>query len=356
MVTLLDLAPWELPAAFQRSTASRFGQRLRGQLLREAAAVIVGTEATARGDTPARCTSGATGCGSSAGAARPAFAFDRRTAEARRGRGRRRAAADVGLPERYLVYSGRYDVRQDLATLLAALASLAAAGRPDGLPAAKRGRRASCSSGPARPTAPRSPGQPRGQASARRSPTPRSCPRPCWPAWSAVRGRSILPVVSDAAGLPAIEAIAAGTPVVASAVGALPEIVGTAGLLVEPRDPDRLAVALATIWADDRVHERVASEARERAMTDRRTWADVAAETRGDLRRGRDQRGLTARVTLASRWPRAAPDDRQGAGEGDAAGAPVARVPSLIEIGDPMGMTWTKVWPTVSTTWLPLAS
>ena len=90
----------------------------------------------------------------------------------------------------------------------------------------------------------------------------------------------ILPVVSDAAGLPAIEAIAAGTPVVASAIGALPEIVGTAGLLVEPRDPDRLAVALATIWTDDRVHERVASEARGRAMTDRRTWADVAAETR----------------------------------------------------------------------------
>ena len=29
VVTLLDLAPWELPGAFQRGTASRFGQRLR---------------------------------------------------------------------------------------------------------------------------------------------------------------------------------------------------------------------------------------------------------------------------------------------------------------------------------------
>ena len=54
-----------------------------------------------------------------------------------------------------------------------------------------------------------------------------------------VRGAraALLPVVSDSAGLAAIEAIACGTPVVASAVGALPEIVGAAGILVEPRDP-----------------------------------------------------------------------------------------------------------------------
>ena len=47
VVTLLDLAPWELPDAFGRTVASRFGQRLRAQILRDAAAVIVGSEATA---------------------------------------------------------------------------------------------------------------------------------------------------------------------------------------------------------------------------------------------------------------------------------------------------------------------
>ena len=47
VVTLLDLAPWELPAAFQRTPGSRFGQRLRAQLVRDAAAVLVGTEAVA---------------------------------------------------------------------------------------------------------------------------------------------------------------------------------------------------------------------------------------------------------------------------------------------------------------------
>ena len=60
-------------------------------------------------------------------------------------------------------------------------------------------------------------------------------PRRTWPGWSAARAAVVLPVVSEAAGLPVIEALACGTPVVASAVGPLPEIVGAAGLLVEPR-------------------------------------------------------------------------------------------------------------------------
>jgi hypothetical protein len=34
------------------------------------------------------------------------------------------------------------------------------------------------------------------------------------------------------------------------------------------------------MWADDGVHDRVATTARERAETDTRTWADVADETR----------------------------------------------------------------------------
>jgi len=90
----------------------------------------------------------------------------------------------------------------------------------------------------------------------------------------------LLPTVSDGAGLAAIEAIACGTPVVASAVGALPEIVGAAGILVGPRDSGRLASALATAYADDRVQGQLAATARERAEADGRTWAGVAAETR----------------------------------------------------------------------------
>ena len=43
VVTLLDLAPWEMPSVYQRSPAAAFGQRLRGRILRDAASVIVGT-------------------------------------------------------------------------------------------------------------------------------------------------------------------------------------------------------------------------------------------------------------------------------------------------------------------------
>ena len=39
-------------------------------------------------------------------------------------------------------------------------------------------------------------------------------------------------------------------------------------------------MALATIWADETVHGRIAGAAATRADADGRTWADVARETR----------------------------------------------------------------------------
>lgn len=284
VVTLLDLAPWEMPEAFQRSFAGRFGQRLRAQLLRDAAAVIVSSDTTARAACrllhlrPDRVWVIPL-------APRPAFVPHSAPRSASSEAATADAAAEallrgLGVVDRYLVFSGRYDARQDLATLLRALSSLAEAGRPAALDpsvvwpprvvlvgtdpqdraslaraAAREGIGGSLAYVPAIPV-PILAGLVRGARAA------------------------ILPVVSEAVGFPVIEAIATGTPVVASAVGALPELVGMAGLLVEPRDSARLAVALATIWADDRVHQRVAAAAAERAMGTQRTWADVARETR----------------------------------------------------------------------------
>ena len=276
VVTLLDLAPWELPEAFQRSMASRFGQRLRAQLLRDAAAIIVGSEATARAArrllrirrdrlrvVPL--------------APRPGFGLWPPAGSEAAAMGLRER---LGLTERYLVFTGRFDARLDLATLLSALATLAAAGRPEPL-----------REGVAWP--------PRvllvGASPADRASVARAAARkgigealvyaPALPVADLaglVRGAraAVLPVLSEAAGLPVIEALACGTPVVASSVGPIPELVGPAGLLVEPRDPDRLAVALSTIWADDTVHGGTAAFARERAEGEPRTWADVARETR----------------------------------------------------------------------------
>jgi glycosyltransferase involved in cell wall biosynthesis len=89
----------------------------------------------------------------------------------------------------------------------------------------------------------------------------------------------VLPMVSEASGLAALDALATGVPVVASAVGALPDVVGTAGILVEPRDRERRAVALTAVWVDDPVRTGLVHAARERAAW-MRTWADVAADVR----------------------------------------------------------------------------
>lgn len=276
VVTLLDLAPWEMPRIFQGSIAGRFGHRLRAQLVHEAAAVIVGTDAVAR-------------------AARrllhvrrerirvvpipPRAAF---TAKATK-RSDKAAGAlleKMGVPGRFLVFTGRYDARLDHASMLGALARLARRQRPktlaDDVPWPPRVLLAGAS--------------PDDRASIARAATRHGVSE--WliyaPALSAdalagvVRAAraAILPVLSESAGLPVIEAVAAGTPVVASATGALPELVGQAGLLVEPGDPERLATALGAIWADDSVHGRVAAAAMDRAKTSNRTWADVARETR----------------------------------------------------------------------------
>jgi glycosyltransferase involved in cell wall biosynthesis len=292
VVTLLDLAPWELPGAYQRGASARFGQRLRGRLLRDAAVVICGTSAVAasarkllhiRRDRLRVVPL----------APRPAFRLDgtpdRSAGLATGSRGARSGAVRLGpggererlgLPERYVIYSGRYDARQDLGTLLRALAEMAAAGRPAALPeeapwpprvlfaGASPDDRAALARAAARE------GVGEALAYAPRLDDERLA--------SLVRGArvALLPVVSESAGLAAIEAIACGTPVVASAVGALPEIVGSAGILVEPRDPSRLASALATALLDDRLHAGLAEMAREKAESGRRTWADVARETR----------------------------------------------------------------------------
>ena len=278
VVTLLDLAPWELRGAYQRSPSARFGQRLRARLLRDAAAVIVGSAAIARAANrllrirrdrlrvvPL--------------AARPAF---RPPAAGAHGLDPEvRLEVDrLGLPDRYLVYPGRYDARQDLSTLLGALGLLAAAGRPPSLPAdvpwpprvllvgATPDDRAALARAAARAGV--------GDAIAYAPALPQERLA------GLVRGARavLLPVLSEGAGLAAIEALACGTPVVSTNVGALPEIVGGSGILVEPRDDDRLAAALRAAWADERVHRRLASHAMERARAARRTWADVAADTR----------------------------------------------------------------------------
>jgi glycosyltransferase involved in cell wall biosynthesis len=291
VVTLLDLAPWELAGAYQRTPAAAFGQRLRARILRDAAAVIVGSEATRRAArrllhvrlerihvvplAPRAAFRPDAGTAAVAGTAGvPAgLSADRRP-------GPSPDRERLGLPERYLVYSGRYDARQDLRSLFGALGRLAAAGRPATLAEAA-------------PWPPRillvdtSPDDRAAlaRAAAREGLGDLLAYAPGLPperlaGLVAGARAAILPVVTEATGLTAMEALAAGTPVVATALGALPEILGSAGILVEPGDPGRLATALGAIWTDDALHDRLRVTALERFGAGRRTWADVARETR----------------------------------------------------------------------------
>jgi glycosyltransferase involved in cell wall biosynthesis len=273
VATLLDLAAWELPRAFQRSPAARFGARLRGQLLRDAALVLTGTDAVAR-HAERRLHVPRSRLRVVPLAARAPFEPGaRRTTAAESDRDR------LGLPERYVVWAARHDARQDLPTLLAALASLARAGRPGRLAAAHAWppRILVIDTSPADRAA-------LARAAARAdlgdlfAYAPGLAPSRLAGLVAGARA-AIAPVVSESAGLAVIEALACGVPVVATGVGALPELVAGAGILVPARAPDRLAAALAAIWTDDALHATLAEEARTRAV-DRRSWADVAFDVR----------------------------------------------------------------------------
>jgi D-inositol-3-phosphate glycosyltransferase len=219
----------------------------------------------------------------------PQQAFVVAGAEAARPSGRSGAAATadavaertrLGLPDRYLVYFGRFDARHDVGALLRALAALGGSLRPRGLPAGSRWP----------PTILIAGASPEDRASLARAAVRLHAgdslvfapPVPPGRLAALVRDARavVMPALTDAAGLAALDAVAAGVPVVATAVGALPEAVGKAGILVEPRDPARLAEALRTMWADDRVRDRLVHAAMERSGAAARTWAAVAAETR----------------------------------------------------------------------------
>lgn len=87
----------------------------------------------------------------------------------------------------------------------------------------------------------------------------------------------VLPSLYEGFGLPALEAMACGTPVVASNVASLPEVVGDAGLLVDPRDPQAIADAIACVLSDPALAEELRQRGLERARMF--TWEKTARET-----------------------------------------------------------------------------
>jgi glycosyltransferase involved in cell wall biosynthesis len=281
VVSLLDVAPWELPMAYQGTPTARFGQRLRARILQTATAVIVPSRAAAvaarrllhiRRDRLSVVPL----------AARQAFTATGRHPDPVAAAAAAEELRLRGVPDRFFLYAGRYDARQDLTTLLRALRIVGAETPPRRRPSvpwpphvllvgATTDDRAAL-----------------GRAAAREgvgemlSYAPRLDLSTL--AALASRARAVLvPALSDAAGLGALDALAVGTPVVGTTAGALPEIVGRAGILAEPRDAERLAAALRAAWSDETVHRSLVAAARTAgrgAGTLPRTWEAVARETR----------------------------------------------------------------------------
>ena len=181
--------------------------------------------------------------------------------------------ARYGLPERYVLYLGGFDIRKNVAT---ALATYRWAGPVVGeeCPLVVAGRL------PERDT-PFAP-DPRRQA--------RSLGlRPEWVrfiGWVAEEDKPALyrgavaflfPSRYEGFGLPPLEAMACGTPVVGSDAASLPEVVGDAGVLVDPDDAEGMAGALIQLVEDSAFH----AELRRRALAQaaRFSWERTARDT-----------------------------------------------------------------------------
>jgi glycosyltransferase involved in cell wall biosynthesis len=291
VATLLDLAPWELPGIYASSSAARFGHRLRARVLHDATRVIVCSRATADSARrrlhlpPERL-------------AVVPLAVDERFRQAGRDVELVRKVRDkFDLPTRFMVFAGRYDARKDLRTLFQALAQV----REGHTNEQAKGRRRSAGIGrsggngrsgplPALVYVLHDPDDQRERELVENAirnagatgmvtlvasyyPTERA-------AIIAASEAFIYPCLSEATGLPVLEALAVGVPVITSRAGALPESVGSAGIVVEPRDPNRLAAAIEAIWSGGSLAEQLRRQAHRRAESDARSWSDVARETR----------------------------------------------------------------------------
>jgi len=267
VATLLDLAPWELPETYAATRAARFGHRVRARVLRDAASVIVcsravGESARRRLHLPhERIYVIPLAVGEDFAAAardRDRLAHDR---------------ARLSLPPRYLAFAGRYDARKDLRTVFNALASLRE--RDENVPQLvvaldlafpdDHGRiaRAVDATGVADLVTIAATTGPRQRA-------------------ALIDGAEgfVYPALTEATGLPVLEALTLGVPAISSRTGALPEAVGSAGIVVEPRDAARMASALEAIWAAGPLARQLREHAERRAAGPQRTWQDVARETR----------------------------------------------------------------------------
>ena len=102
----------------------------------------------------------------------------------------------------------------------------------------------------------------------------------------------VLPSFDEGFGMPALEAMTVGVPVVAANRGAIPEVVGEAGVLVDPHDPEGLALAMERVLTDADLARTLSDRGVERAG--RFSW-EASAASLVDAYRGAMERRLAHR-------------------------------------------------------------
>jgi glycosyltransferase involved in cell wall biosynthesis len=75
----------------------------------------------------------------------------------------------------------------------------------------------------------------------------------------------VFPSLFEGWGLPVVEAMSAGLPVACSNVTCLPAVTAGAAELFDPADTAAIAAAIARVWLDDRLRERLIADGRARA-------------------------------------------------------------------------------------------
>lgn len=88
----------------------------------------------------------------------------------------------------------------------------------------------------------------------------------------------VMPSYLEGFGLPALEAMTRGIPVIAANRGALPEVVGDAGWLVDPHEPESMAMALRGVLTDPQRRQRMREAGWAQAARFR--WRDTADRAR----------------------------------------------------------------------------
>jgi glycosyltransferase involved in cell wall biosynthesis len=89
-----------------------------------------------------------------------------------------------------------------------------------------------------------------------------------------------IPSLKEATSIAGLEAMASGRAVVATNVGGLPEIIGdeVTGLLVPPRDPEALSLAIIRLIASRELRQQLGQAARLRVETEF-TWEHAVRQT-----------------------------------------------------------------------------